>query len=81
MAALRRDETSPIHTKNLVIPIAYPFGQPCAGMEPFAIFRIPDRCAWLAGVCVGFPTFLVLLLIREPRAWFGSGRRLSGRWH
>src|SRR5262249_43938540 len=43
-------------------------------MEPFAISRIADRCAWLAGVCVGFPTFLVLLLIASLAHEFGSGR-------
>ena len=63
MAALRRDETRPIHTKNLVIPIAYAFEPPRTGEEPFAISRIPDRYAWLAGVRVGFPTFVVLRLI------------------
>jgi hypothetical protein len=52
MAALRRDETSPIHTKNLVIPITYSFQQPRAGEELFAICRIFQRHAWLAGFFV-----------------------------
>jgi len=34
-------------------------------VEPFAISRIPERYAWLAGVCVGFPTFVVLRLISQ----------------
>jgi hypothetical protein len=82
MAALRRDETSPIHTENLVIPITYPFGHLRADEEPFAISRIADRRAWLAGVCVGFPTFLVLRLIsRASRMSSALADRLSGRWH
>jgi hypothetical protein len=52
MAALRRDETPPIHTKNLVIPTTYSFEQPRAGGELFAICRILERHAWLAGVFV-----------------------------
>src|SRR6516162_4200200 len=81
MAALRRDETWPIHTKNLAIPIAYPFEQPRAGEEPFAISRIPDRHAWLAAVCVGFPTFLVLRLISQAsRMNSAPADRLDGRW-
>ena len=55
MTALRRDETRPIHTRNLAIPIAYPFAPPRAGREPFAMSCISERHAWLAGVCVSFP--------------------------
>src|SRR5262245_36555289 len=40
------------------------------------------RRAWLAGVCVGFPTFLVLRLIsRASRMSSALADRLSGRWH
>jgi hypothetical protein len=68
--------------KNSVIPIVYPFEQPRIGEEPFAISRIPERRAWLAGGCVGFPTFLVLRLIsRASRMNSTLADRLSGRWH
>jgi hypothetical protein len=50
MAALRRDETGRIHTKNLVIPIAYISSMPRPGVELFASSRIADRYAWLAGL-------------------------------
>jgi hypothetical protein len=52
MAALRRDETSAIHTKNLVIPTSYFFEQRRAGEELFATCCILERHAWLAGVFV-----------------------------
>ena len=61
MAALRRDETGPIHTKNLVIPIAYMIpvayisSMPRPGVEPFASSRIGDRYAWLAGLMCPLP--------------------------
>jgi hypothetical protein len=61
MAALRRDETGPIHTKNLVIPTSYTiptvlyFEQTLPGPEPFAVSRIADRHAWLAGFMCALP--------------------------
>ena len=81
MAALRRDETRPIHTKNLVIPIAYPFELPRGGEELFASSRILERHAWLAGVCVRFPTLLILRLIRRAlRMKSAPAGRLRDRW-
>src|SRR5215813_276858 len=75
MAALRRDETGPIHTKSLVIPIAYPFEQPRAGEEPFAMSRIPSVTLGWRGFLCRLPDFSgpapdLASLAHE----FGSGR-------
>jgi len=49
--------------------MAYPFEPPRAGREPFAISRISDRHAWLAGFVSAFRLFWSCAWSRGPCVW------------